>query len=70
MVQNAKKGNCSTCRVCKAYLREAGRNQTKKEETFVEGEQADAPAPVERVADDRLPAGAESSGCPTRRTRE
>jgi len=49
MNRSAKKGKCSNCKVCKAYLREAGRNQVKKEGFFIKGENPVLTPLAERV---------------------
>lgn len=70
MAQSTQKGKCSDCRVCRAYLRESDRNQTRKEEALIPGEQADAPDTAESVDNDRLQTGAENPGCPVPRSFE
>ncbi|MDF1593937.1 MAG: hypothetical protein P1P89_20715 [Desulfobacterales bacterium] len=59
MDRYAKKGTCSDCKVCKAYLRAAGRNQLMKESACIEGKEVNA----DRVGTRSLPKGAAPFRC-------
>jgi len=75
MNPNSKKGTCADCKVCKAYLREAGRHHPKPETVDIAGEKpalshhtAESAATGLNTSEKPLPREDGNCGCPAARS--